>query len=222
VLLDSDFRVGDRSGVFNTTADIETGISAVAAEEVVTKDNNSSESLVAADNDDDDDDDDDDNKEEDTTELIEDCDDDVEQQDSANKSSTPNTEDEDATSKKPPTINDSADHPSTSTEPLGDSTNTTVAEAAPSPRECAEVMVPRHDGALSSVANFCAICLDSYDEGETIVWSNNADCHHAFHEGCLMDYYVSQLTKGESNPGCPCCRQTFFIKKKHAWKKDNC
>jgi hypothetical protein len=52
----------------------------------------------------------------------------------------------------------------------------------------------------------CAICLDSYQEGETVVWSSNPDCRHAFHQNCILDYLVT--TEGSKRP-CPCCRQWF-------------
>ena len=57
-----------------------------------------------------------------------------------------------------------------------------------------------------SVPNCCAVCLMAYDPGETVVWSSNPDCLHAFHEECLLDWLVH--SKQEGTP-CPCCRQSF-------------
>ena len=61
------------------------------------------------------------------------------------------------------------------------------------------------------VANLCAICLEEYHEGDTIVWSSNKNCRHAFHRDCLTSYLVKINAKDtyESYP-CPCCRQNFF------------
>lgn len=71
----------------------------------------------------------------------------------------------------------------------------------------------------STIPNLCAICLEPYEKGERIVWSNNSNCQHAFHDTCLMEYYSTCLKKGEISPNCPCCRQTFFMKTKESWKK---
>ena len=59
-----------------------------------------------------------------------------------------------------------------------------------------------------SVSNFCAICLEEYHEGETIVWSSNKKCQHAFHRDCLLNYLVK--VKAENEFPCPCCRRNFF------------
>mmetsp|Transcript_16361 Transcript_16361/g.33711 ORF Transcript_16361/g.33711 Transcript_16361/m.33711 type:complete len:254 (-) Transcript_16361:79-840(-) len=60
-----------------------------------------------------------------------------------------------------------------------------------------------------SVTNMCAICLDEYHEGNTIVWSSNKNCSHAFHRDCLTNYLV-KVKQQETYP-CPCCRQNFFF-----------
>jgi len=43
----------------------------------------------------------------------------------------------------------------------------------------------------------CAICLDAFQEGESVSWSS--DCHHVFHHSCL-DEWVTQ------HKHCPFCR----------------
>lgn len=53
--------------------------------------------------------------------------------------------------------------------------------------------------------NCCAICLCSYEIGETIVWSSNNSCHHVFHYECILQWLV-KMRKGTP---CPCCRQEF-------------
>jgi hypothetical protein len=52
----------------------------------------------------------------------------------------------------------------------------------------------------------CAICLASYQTGETVVWSSNSACCHVFHEDCISKYL--ETIKGAGYP-CPCCRQRF-------------
>ena len=55
----------------------------------------------------------------------------------------------------------------------------------------------------------CVICLDSYHEGDVVVWSNNSDhCTHCLHLECALDYFV-YFWKDDSHP-CPVCRQTFL------------
>eukprot|EP00521_Asterionellopsis_glacialis_P013547 CAMPEP_0195295552 /NCGR_PEP_ID=MMETSP0707-20130614/17618_1 /TAXON_ID=33640 /ORGANISM="Asterionellopsis glacialis, Strain CCMP134" /LENGTH=230 /DNA_ID=CAMNT_0040356801 /DNA_START=41 /DNA_END=730 /DNA_ORIENTATION=- len=38
------------------------------------------------------------------------------------------------------------------------------------------------------VPNCCAVCLCAYEPGDTIVWSYNSECPHAFHDECLIDW----------------------------------
>jgi hypothetical protein len=56
-----------------------------------------------------------------------------------------------------------------------------------------------------TVPNCCAVCLCSYEEGESLVWSSNKLCQHAFHEECIIDW----LVKMQDGTPCPCCRQPF-------------
>jgi hypothetical protein len=58
-----------------------------------------------------------------------------------------------------------------------------------------------------TVPNFCAICLEAYEPGETVVWSRNPKCIHAFHQGCITACLV-KVKDGRSTP-CPMCRQDF-------------
>ena len=53
----------------------------------------------------------------------------------------------------------------------------------------------------------CSICLSNYYPGETIVWSSNEGCEHAFHEQCIFQW----LMKQREGPLCPCCRRDFVI-----------
>lgn len=56
-----------------------------------------------------------------------------------------------------------------------------------------------------TVANCCAVCLCTYNEGETIVWSSNGKCKHAFHNECVVEWLIER----QNGTPCPCCRQEF-------------
>ena len=66
------------------------------------------------------------------------------------------------------------------------------------------------------VSDTCAICLDSYEPGDIIVWSTNLDCHHIFHEDCIAIFLA--MTKSKERP-CPCCRQCFCDMPQQATEK---
>lgn len=71
----------------------------------------------------------------------------------------------------------------------------------------------RRRSTTRKIPNFCAICLDSYEVGNTIVWSStNSSCVHAFHEHCIAAWCFrkieEQFTPRTAVP-CPCCRQSF-------------
>jgi hypothetical protein len=61
-----------------------------------------------------------------------------------------------------------------------------------------------------AVPNVCAICLDTYKPNETVVWSSNIDCSHAFHQDCILDYLVKLVKVKDTAVPCPCCRQDFM------------
>lgn len=56
----------------------------------------------------------------------------------------------------------------------------------------------------TQIPNCCAICLCSYDIGDTVIWSCNDDCNHAFHDECIIPWLVKN-----QNGECPCCRRQF-------------
>lgn len=55
------------------------------------------------------------------------------------------------------------------------------------------------------VPNCCAICLGDYSVGDTVIWSSNPSCQHAFHDDCILEW----LLKMQPATPCPCCRQEF-------------
>lgn len=56
-----------------------------------------------------------------------------------------------------------------------------------------------------TVPNCCAVCLCPYEDGDSLVFSSNEECRHAFHDDCLVQW----LGKMQDGTPCPCCRQTF-------------
>mmetsp|Transcript_15247 Transcript_15247/g.37627 ORF Transcript_15247/g.37627 Transcript_15247/m.37627 type:complete len:623 (+) Transcript_15247:160-2028(+) len=48
----------------------------------------------------------------------------------------------------------------------------------------------------------CALCIDEYEAGDQVVWSD-LQCRHAFHKQCIMQW----LSKGKKR--CPICRNWF-------------
>jgi len=48
----------------------------------------------------------------------------------------------------------------------------------------------------------CTLCIDEYEDGDIVVWSDLA-CSHVFHKDCLMQW----LSKGKKR--CPVCRHWF-------------
>lgn len=66
-----------------------------------------------------------------------------------------------------------------------------------------EIYLPTSDSTLK-IPNCCAICLCSYDVGDTVIWSCDNDCVHAFHDECIIPW----LVKNQSGE-CPCCRRQF-------------
>lgn len=52
----------------------------------------------------------------------------------------------------------------------------------------------------------CAICLEPYKAGDSVLWSSSPDCSHVFHQDCLVDG-LTRVKKNETP--CPCCRATF-------------
>jgi hypothetical protein len=68
---------------------------------------------------------------------------------------------------------------------------------------------PKGNDDLCCTGTMCAICWDQYQEGETIVWSQDRDCSHVYHKECLVDYLARRRKPSlEENP-CPTCRRNF-------------
>jgi len=66
------------------------------------------------------------------------------------------------------------------------------------------------NGGPRTVVGTCAICLCDYEANDTVVWSSNTSCQHAFHEDCIVMWLLRK-----EDPICPCCRQDFFCSEKN-------
>ncbi len=50
----------------------------------------------------------------------------------------------------------------------------------------------------------CAICRESYMDGDCIALSKNSNCPHAFHVHCITDWLME-------NESCPVCREDYLM-----------
>jgi len=62
-------------------------------------------------------------------------------------------------------------------------------------------------------SNCCAICLESYNPGETVAWSMDNECNHLYHQFCLATTFAHAKKKG-LKCRCPTCRRNFFTTSK--------
>lgn len=62
--------------------------------------------------------------------------------------------------------------------------------------------VKNDDGVFRHVDGDCTLCIDDYEIGDLVVWSD-LECPHAFHKDCIMQW----LSKGKKR--CPICRHWF-------------
>lgn len=56
----------------------------------------------------------------------------------------------------------------------------------------------------SSMDVECPICLENFKENETVCWSRNPECHHAFHLTCAFSWL-------KENNDCPICRRPYVL-----------
>ena len=94
------------------------------------------------------------------------------------------------------------------TIPLGEDDEATFVRLPPSPRA---------PNGSRLVPNCCAVCLCPYEVGETLVWSSNTSCRHAFHRDCVVDYLCKVQ---EVDCPSPCCRGTFVTLPHHLDEKN--
>jgi Ring finger domain len=58
-------------------------------------------------------------------------------------------------------------------------------------------------GGVDHSLPMCAICLDIFDDGDTVCSSQNIQCLHQFHLECAFEW----LLKSQE---CPCCRRDYL------------
>ena len=56
------------------------------------------------------------------------------------------------------------------------------------------------------VPNCCAVCLGDYEVGDSLIWSSNNSCNHAFHQECIVEWLLKQNNR---QTPCPLCRNEF-------------
>jgi len=85
-------------------------------------------------------------------------------------------------------------------------------DAKHSDEESLYLTLPGSPQRTFQVPNCCAICLESYECGQTLVWSPNEECSHAYHQECIVDYIlISKTGKNEDGKvSCPTCRGCFI------------
>ena len=50
----------------------------------------------------------------------------------------------------------------------------------------------------------CPICMESYTDGDDIVWSFNEECNHVFHRECIVCWLMK-------HDDCPMCRSPYIV-----------
>lgn len=79
--------------------------------------------------------------------------------------------------------------------------------------------IPLINGGPRLVPGTCSICLCEYEVGDSIVWSSNVNCQHAFHEDCILTWLTKKEEQSSSSGSdeeqqneaiCPFCRQPFI------------
>eukprot|EP00978_Attheya_sp_CCMP212_P000355 scaffold732_cov48-Attheya_sp.AAC.6 len=51
--------------------------------------------------------------------------------------------------------------------------------------------------------NTCSICLEAFQVGDKISWSENIKCKHVFHHECIVHWLIK-------HERCPCCRKNML------------
>jgi len=68
---------------------------------------------------------------------------------------------------------------------------------------------------LRTVAGMCTVCLEQYRVGESVVYSPNPACQHAFHANCILEWLKTRKSSC-ADQLCPCCRQCFVLSSSEA------
>ena len=66
-------------------------------------------------------------------------------------------------------------------------------------------LVLAEEGSSTNNTLVCRICIESFQVGEEVAWSNmNNNCHHVFLYECILPWLVL------GNTECPVCREEFW------------
>jgi hypothetical protein len=89
---------------------------------------------------------------------------------------------------------------------IRDTTNVGESFRANHPKS--DILVPKGGGGENNASSstrgmVCTICLEAYENNDTICWSRNPACHHEFHKECVMDWLMHQTD-------CPVCRRPYI------------
>jgi hypothetical protein len=87
------------------------------------------------------------------------------------------------------------------------------------PEKCAKGRKKMKNGGPRVVPSACAICLDSYEVDDRVVWNScDTKCVHAFHETCITMWCFRKIEEDARCEAvlCPCCRQSFVTVRRDA------
>ncbi len=75
----------------------------------------------------------------------------------------------------------------------------------PNPQSTSSTSSSSENSKIRQITGTCAICLSTYDKGDTVVWSSYIECPHVYHLHCIQTWISKTYTTS-----CPCCRRNFI------------
>lgn len=83
-----------------------------------------------------------------------------------------------------------------------------------------EITIQKHKKCIKALFNFkkekkeykefklnsydCSICLLDFKVNDTVAYSDNDECNHVYHKGCIIPWFM------KGNTSCPYCRRDFI------------
>ena len=121
-----------------------------------------------------------------------------------------NLTDDDETSKSP-YIDSSCDKQKDSYDNPGESEESMKVDKPQKKKSILELSInsisslfEQNDSSNDHETNCCSICLGDYEEGDDICLSPNAQCKHAFHKDCMVQWLMKHNR-------CPICRNNYLL-----------